>query len=282
MIARLSLKDQQLTFEWTSEAAGEKSAEYLRNCQLSLSAESANHVLGLRKPMELAPLAIDLNKPATKEEWRIDAAPDPESIEVQITSVGGPFPGAATFDPPQPLPAARGSQRVLFGEKPEENGVYLVVQTSMRRSLEITVTPMFKIGEFPAENFSKANVEKYSKMALAAVANSKLKAQQLTALKNSKLNPQQLKKLGIDDPKQIDGQINLANQDFDKFSGLVGRFETLKTLVDALNGAATIEFRAYMRAGASQVDLVRTAGAAQGPAPEAEAKPESGAMADAK
>lgn len=84
LIATLGVKEGQLVFQWTPEAASQPAlANMLCNCALQLSAGPKQIVVPLRKPIEGPPLAFDLNRPQASVRWPIEFLPDAKQIYVE-------------------------------------------------------------------------------------------------------------------------------------------------------------------------------------------------------
>ncbi|MCH5372780.1 MAG: protein kinase, partial [Planctomycetes bacterium] len=136
-IAQLSLNDQsKLVFQWQPAAKNTPAAAHLMNCAFSLTCRGDTHVALLRQPNRVPALDIDLNEPALKQDWSIDAIPDPDKLRVELKGVKG----AKCVIEPQPIIKAEKGEAWV---KLEDGGgmLSLNVETDLRKDFQITVLP---------------------------------------------------------------------------------------------------------------------------------------------
>ena len=88
VIASLAIDDKsQLVFQWKPEAKAQTMSPYLRNCAFSLSCAGEAKAVTLREPVKAEELAVDFEKPSSKNDWKIDMCPAPEGVRFEITGV---------------------------------------------------------------------------------------------------------------------------------------------------------------------------------------------------
>ena len=91
IVALLSAKENQFTFQWTPDGAKQQFAPNLCNCALDISAGAGRHEVALRQPMAGEPLVADYAKIGGSVKWAIDLLPEPENVYIEIGRLEGNF-----------------------------------------------------------------------------------------------------------------------------------------------------------------------------------------------
>ncbi|HAY79348.1 MAG TPA: hypothetical protein DCY79_06020 [Planctomycetaceae bacterium] len=253
IIAKLSLQEDKLTFEWTPEAASTVGASSFVNCLLSLSSDDASRVIRMREAVEVEPLELALTTPRTTEKWDVPSAPEGAELQVEILGVAG-FP-KYHLDPPQAFAANKGETLLIFDEAP----LQLDIQSDFRRQLMLEVNVAVKFpGERKTLKFNKSRLESLEGVAknqiLTYENGIKQLQQQNQLLQNDRRNPRVQENLR---------NINLANLELEKLKKNLGMLNQVVALADT---AGKLHFRMFYRIGSTEVEILRTAGAPQKPA----------------
>jgi len=100
-VARIWHENDSLMFRWAKDAAAD-SANYLRNCALSIHVDNQSRLLRLSRPLDAEPLAIDLIKRVSISKIRGKYLPDPSKLRLEITDFEGEFP-KHRLEPQRPI-----------------------------------------------------------------------------------------------------------------------------------------------------------------------------------
>ena len=252
LVAKLGVKEGNLSFQWTPEGAKEANAPYLANCALELSAGSGHHVVALREPVVGPPLAIEFEKQGTAK-WVVDHLPDPKSIHFEVTKLEG-MP-RQKYDPENVMRGVGEDMTVWTGPADETMPLGIKLTSAVTgKNLQVTSAPWLKF-----EGMKKA--EKYSKKILAA--NKAGATQRLSVLTQQR---EVLKK-----GKETEAQVNLLDLEIEALSKGASQVEAITGFIDSLKGTGKIHFRIYYAAEeGTEVDLLVTSSEAA--APEKDAK----------
>lgn len=137
-IASLAIDgSSQLAFAWRDTAASEEAAGNLGNCALLLTSSGGSpHALPLRQPAQHEAIVVDLSRPPTKEDVKLDFAPDAKSVFVQVCGLEG---AQTKLDPPVSAVADDGH---LTFEVTDGGGLLVFdVKVQLKRTLQLTITP---------------------------------------------------------------------------------------------------------------------------------------------
>ncbi len=237
-IAKLALDDKDnLTFQWTPQAAAQRAANYLRNCSLNISIGDKSKETLLREPTVVEPLVISLDKGGMRAQLDVDWAPDPDQLQLEITSLEGPFP-KHTFDPAAALKAAGGRTLVMFGEPPNQF-MMLEVRATMSRKLGITVTPYLKLGNQPVR-MTMQSVQQAFAQATALY-------QQANNLVTQKVGPAQ--------------QRDALEKQLPQLAAEMQGYGEIAEKASVLNNTGKIHFRLFFIVGQRQVDVLKSSAA---------------------
>ncbi|HUE72296.1 MAG TPA: serine/threonine-protein kinase [Pirellulaceae bacterium] len=264
VIATMSLKKDQLAFQWSEEAAKHQAAPYLCNCVLTLAAGAGSHQVALRVPVTVEPIAAEVDQGAINEKVVVEYAPPGKQIVVEFGPLEG-GPAKYKMDPKQELSAFKDFTYLWAGNADDALYLGFKIDVSMSaKSLQITALPQYFVpGAMPRPN-------RYIKTTARELGNdvaNRLKAAEFAALVASK-NPK------ADQKKQQELQAKGAREIAEK---LAAQLEQLKETAKALDEGAKLHFRASYLAEDVKVELVSTGG----PPPAAAAAP-AAKPADAK
>jgi serine/threonine-protein kinase len=253
LVAKLGVKEGNLTFQWTPEGAKEANAPYLANCALELSAGTGRHVVALREPVVGPPLVIELEKPGSAK-WLVDHLPDPKSIHFEVTELEG-MP-RKKFDGDINVLRGVGEDMTVWTGPDDETmplGIRLTSGIS-GKNVQVTSAPWLKF-----EGMKKA--EKYSKKILAA--NKAGATQRLSVLTQQRE--------ALPKGEQTEAQRNLLDQEIQALSKGTSQVDAITEFIDKLKGVGKIHFRVFYAAEeGAQVDLLVTSN--EPAAPEKDAK----------
>jgi hypothetical protein len=148
VVAKLSIENQQLMFQWSAAAAEDPQAALLVNCVFTISAGRTQKKIAFRKPIKGAPLPIQLTK-ETSVKWEIPAAPEVARIKIDLSTPAKTprhrFIGKASLQP-------NGEGTWLeFTEKDIAGMVRVQIECKMRAQLELTATPFLVFQEKKTE-----------------------------------------------------------------------------------------------------------------------------------
>ncbi|MFN0018146.1 MAG: protein kinase domain-containing protein, partial [Pirellulaceae bacterium] len=159
-VAKLSLQNDQLNFQWTDDATKQlNAAPYLCNCVLTMSAGSGAHALALRQPLTGEAMKIDLEKPMMAK-FNVDYPPNPKQIVIQLGPPEGKFP-KFKFEKAE-LTAKNDNTMFSTGPGDEVHLLHFKIISSMSgRMLKIDGQPNFKLhGMNKPEKYVKAKMNK--------------------------------------------------------------------------------------------------------------------------
>jgi serine/threonine protein kinase len=146
VIAKLHLDQNKFSFEWTPEAAQQAAAPYLANCLLKMSAGKDVSSLALRKPVETEePVTLDMEKGSVLK-LAVENTPDPKKVRVELVGLNPVMFPNPEFKPEATVEAAKGTMYVWLGDKPEQRGLGLRVETADRgKTIEVRFQPQFRL-----------------------------------------------------------------------------------------------------------------------------------------
>ncbi len=247
-IAHLSLDDQsRLTFQWQPEAKTVALSAHLCNCAFSFSCSGESHVVTLRQVAEVEGMTLELGKPSTDEHWKLDTAPDPANVRIEITGLQG---AKCTV---QPAPVIEADKAETWLELEDGGGLLsLKVETEMKRNLEVTVTPYLKSPppgkptKFNARLFGQALAQRKTQLAQAPFVIQQMK--QVAGQASGRERTLIEQRVAQAEQAQVELQTAVENaQKLDDF---------LKSAEDNLQ----LQFRVFYDADSSEVDLLHVGG----------------------
>ena len=140
VLAKLSLPQNDLTFEWTPEGLKHASAPHLKNCALRVTVgQEKPFTVALRTPQSGVPTLLGtLEKSSLNLKFELDALPDPAALRVEpkITEIKMTMEQPAAGDKP------KGDQWIYLGEGGAQSLLHLRMATNTTaRGLQLTLTP---------------------------------------------------------------------------------------------------------------------------------------------
>jgi hypothetical protein len=105
-IAKLVAVGSEMQFQWTAAAGDEKFQTHLRNCCLEAKSGAQTRSIQLRRPLELTPLALDLNQDQSSLDFELSDLPPAGHLLLEVTTApkGSAFEdGAASASVGKPV-----------------------------------------------------------------------------------------------------------------------------------------------------------------------------------
>lgn len=249
-VAALKLDESnKLTFKWEPAAKDAGVADYLKNCVFSFSCAGQSHLATLRQASVAEPLAIDLEKPALKQDWEIDMPPQTEAIKVQITKLTGV---KFSVDPPIALDADKGEAWVRI----EDGGgaLSLLVTTSMKKDLSVTIKPFAKYtADGKPEPLSKRRLQQFAKTAEAQVLGMQ---NQVTAMQTA----MKQQRLGEREKRFAEQRMRNFEQLLTESQAVLKQLQDLDKAMSDFGSKVQMHMRVFYDADSSEVDLLKIGG----------------------
>ena len=243
-LASLAVDDQfQLVFRWSPEAKSQELAPYLCNCVFSLSCAGESKAVILRQPVQVEALAVDFDKPTSKDDWKIDLCPNPEGVKFEITGVQG---AKSAFDPAGPQAAEKASVWVRI----EDGGglLSLKLDASLKRDFQLLATPHIKAPE----------AAKPDKFVRRVFQDGLKKASLVSEQYNQRVKmTQEYAKTKAPDAKQAEQRLPVWELEARNQEALVQNMKQIETLLKSLEGGMKIQFRVFFDADTTEVDLLK-------------------------
>jgi hypothetical protein len=253
VIANLSVKDNNLQFQWTDEAVKQApAARQLCNCALDLTAGAAQHNVALRTPELGAPLVVEIDKANPGVKWPLADVPAPKQVYIQVTRVEE----IRKYRQDPKLPVSIGDSLQIWAGEDEKSlplGLNLVSSTTAR-GVEIKLQPQVKF-----ESGQKSSL--YRRKDIVAM--------QTQVAQELPLMQQQLEQAKRDRPSTNPAKAAIETQlindrkakltvDLEKRDALLKQLTFITSFAENFQGAARIHFRVYCQAGPTQIDLLMT------------------------
>jgi hypothetical protein len=243
VIALLSVKDKQLSFQWTPDAAKQQSSPLLCNCGLSLAAGPAKHEVAFRIPVRGEPLVVELAKP-TSLKWQLELMPDPKHLFVSVSRLDGDFV-SHKFDKSEKIEASDDSTIIWTGSADDATPLGIRLSTTATaRGIELRCAPLLKMPNMPKPKpFQKQDLKTFE-VGLGRQLNS--------------LN-QQMSLLPKDDKiPAVKQQKGLLTTRIEEVDAMVEQLGGLKSMIENLDGKAKIHFRVFYETSDGPIDLLAT------------------------
>lgn len=243
LVALLSVKDQQLSFQWTPEGAKQVSAPLLCNCALQMTAGAGKHDVALRVPILAEPLKLEMQKSGATVKWTIPNLPDPKSVFIKVTRLDGEFL-EHKFKERDTL---EGNDRteVWTGSAPESMVLGLRLDSTIAaQSIQVKSAPLYQL--------------KGMKVA-KAVASKK----ELTTMTNTLDRSRQMANAKLDAASKAKGEpaeraANLAKVELETVESQTAQVDELQKLIEGLDGKSAIHFRVFFQSSDGPIDLLVT------------------------
>jgi hypothetical protein len=244
VIASLAIDDKsQLVFQWKPEAKTQTMSPYLSNCAFSLACAGEAKAVILRQPVSAEALAVDFDKPSSKNDWEIDNCPDPAAVRFEITGVSG---AKFTVDPTGPQEAEKATVWIRV----EDGGgmLSLKLDASLKRDFQLTATPHIKAPE-------AAKPDKF----VRRMFNDSLKKAEFQSNDFSARIKmmQEYAKSKAPDAKQIEQRLPVFELDAKNAATLVQNMKKIDELLKKLEGGMQIQFRVFYDADTTEVNLLK-------------------------
>jgi serine/threonine protein kinase len=245
-VAALSVKNGELLFQWTEEAATQTLvARHLMNCALALG--KSKQTLAFRIPQKAQPLVIDIEKPSASVKWTVNNLPLAKQIFLEVTRTEG-FPKLRQ-DPKGPTTVG---DTVTIGTGPAEKSIPLLFKlntASAAAAIDVR-------SQFAVKVESSGDARPYRRKDLTAA---QLQYQQELARLRSELRKAKDSRPRADAEKEArEATITrLANEE----TALNTTLDQLRFILEfagSTEGAAKIHFRIYFLAGDAKIELLKT------------------------
>jgi serine/threonine protein kinase len=243
VVALLSVKENQLMFQWTPDGAKQASAPLLCNCGLHLSAGSGQHDVALRTPIKGEPLVVGLEKGGSAVKWEIDLLPDPNKVFLEISKLEGGFL-KQKFKERQTL---EGSDKTEIWTGSDETAMPLglrITSTVKTQSIEVECSPQYQVRGVTRQ--PKALVKK-------ELGVLEKQFDQARFVVNKKIEAASKAK-----GEAAERQANLGKVELDKVNQADDQLKELKSLIENLDGKGEIHFRVYYQTEDGPIDLLVT------------------------
>jgi hypothetical protein len=248
-LAHLSLGDNsQLSFQWMSEAKTQPLSAHLGNCALSFSCRGESHIALLRQPTSVGGMTVDLKKPVLKDDWDIDMPPDSSAIRVEITGVQG---AKCTVEPAPTIDADKGEAWVRV----EEGGglLSLQVETSLKRSLQVTLTPHVKLtADGKPQRLNVRMITQNKTQLQQGVLLGQRMVQQYSQALKSKQVPEDQKR------REIQPRLATFKSELEAAEAKLQKVLDFEKMLESVS--LTVNMRVFFDADSTEVDLLRIGG----------------------
>lgn len=253
IVATMSVKENNVVFQWAEAAVKEDTAQYLCNCAIKFAAGPDTHFVSLREVITGESLATNFDKASATTKWMIPLPPDTKKLMVAITKVEG---GGAKHRMEKPaLEAMKDFDFLWLGLTEDATPLALKLDTVMTGTrLTVTAMPHFKLeGMQKPDRLLKTSLSKLEQQITGA--RMQVNQQQMMIDQNRSLNPQ-----AKEQQKAALLQFSEANEKANS------QFAQLKQVFDGLQNGGQIHFRVYYAAEDTEITILETvAGEATGP-----------------
>lgn len=261
-IADLSLRDGELSLQWSAAAKQIESAFQLSNCLLSIATGDEEKVIQLRPTEAIDPITFALGRSSRPLRLNLDFPPPADLLKFEITAIEGPIPADKIPALPDPQPLKNGNAILKFGDRPESQGLEIEIEWRLKRQLQINTTPFVRVvGQKKRTKLNPVLLPQTQKKITEYAKEQSLVIQQLTQqevfLKTSKLNG----KLSQDNRQKllrIEQTIEIRKQDLNGVQAAEQELNKLAKMVGEIEGVAQIHFRVFYEVGNQQVILLTT------------------------
>jgi len=245
VIALVSAKDQNISFQWTAEGAKNAGAPYLSNCLMEFSAGSGNHQCALRETVTVEPLVVDLEKPNAGVKWNLDALPDDRQMEIEVASVQSGAPKSRVET--NVLTAEKPSTNVLMG--PSDDKMPFAIELKMSASakqVEVKAVPKLRLEGLPPgkDRYNKKGLQNLVTQTAAALQGAEQRHMVANQIKNG-----DQKKKALEQAEIFKAEVAKAND----------QVQALQSTVQAAQ-STTVHFRVWYLADTGKVLLLDTGG----------------------
>lgn len=246
-VAHLSLKENDLMFQWEAEAPQQLASPHLINCMLQLAAGPKQATVALRKPIEVEPLKAEILKGTLKGKFDVPFPPNSDRMKVDIV-FDGPFP-PLKFEGQNPMDSDKGKATVWFGASQETQIFALRLDTVFRRQLEIGFDPHVRINTTAKpEKLTAAGLGKMQKAAEVA------RQQTFAMVEFGK------KAAGGKNDETTQQRLSLMESQLTNITKASEQLAGLKGMADQLVQGGRIHVRVFCQVDDFKLELVRTAG----------------------
>ena len=261
-IADLSLRDGQLSLQWSPAAKQIESAFQLANCLLSIATGDEKKVVQLRPTEVIDPITLALDRSSRPLRLNLDFPPPAELLKFEITAIEGPIPADKTPALPDPQPLKNGNAILKFGDRPESQGLEIQIEWRLKRQLQINTTPFVRVvGQKNRTKLNPVLLPQTQKKITEYAKEQSLVIQQLTQqevfLKTSKLNG----KLSSNNRQKllrIEQTIEIRKQELNGVQAAEQELNKLAKMIREMEGEAQIHFRVFHEVGNQQIILLTT------------------------
>jgi flagellin-like hook-associated protein FlgL len=245
IIALISAKDDELTFQWTAEGVKNSGSPYLANCLIEFAVGPQSQQVALRQTVKGDPLVIDLDKANSVVKWNIEALPDEKQIEVEVAGFQSASPKFRIENPN--LNAQSSITNVLVGPSDEIMPfAFELKMTPTSKQVDVKAVPKIKVEGLPPGR------DRFNKKAVSSLISGAGVASQVAA-------EAQKQAAAIKDDGQKKKAVAQAEQmqaDVTKLNAQVG---ALQQTVESVK-SATVHFRVWYLGDTGKMLLLDTGG----------------------
>ena len=242
LLAKLSLPQNELLFEWTPDGLQHVAATHLRNCALRITVgQEKPHTVALRTPQSEAPVTLAaLEKSPVVIKFQIESLPDPAALrfEHKIADIKMALDPSAKTE-------AKGDQWIYLGEGGGQSLFHLRMATSSTaKGVQVTLTPYLVL---PKEKPQRLTPALRKSLPVGALQEQKQLVEKRIA---------ELAKLPRDQKLAERDEMSVRRKLLDENLLKLQQFgEVMQKLA-----SAQLQMRVYYDAVETQIDLVRTEG----------------------
>lgn len=238
-IAKLSLSDGELRFQWLPESLTGGPIDYLQNCMITLRTGTDLAGIALRNPIQIEPLTLAGTEAKGKTEVKLDFLPRPETVRVQVLPLSDDFPDYQFRENINSAGAAKGSVFLdLAGLN--DSSFFGRLDVTNRSKLQANYGTYVQNGN----RFDALNPELIQRQ-LAEIQQFVLNAEQ--QLRNFDALPQDQQQRLLGQRQNLQAQLNRANAEKDRLTAVVN-------FANRFDGKQ-VPLRVYIDLGDFQVDL---------------------------
>jgi serine/threonine protein kinase len=248
VIATLSAKNDQLSFQWTADAAKQATAAYLTNCALELTAGNGREVVALRQPVTVEPILMAFEKRSPPTKIAVEWLPDPKQLMFEIVNVESTAP-KVKFDN-KDLAADKDKTFFWMGNVETEMPLGMKLDTSISggKFVQVLTTPQFRLEGMPVP-------ASFAKKELTTVKGTiDLSLQKGNFMLQASSQEKDAKKKG-EYKTQADAMLEPAQK-------ANAQFEQMLALAKDLQTGGKIHYRVYLNAEEAKVVLADSGGTA--------------------
>ena len=248
-IAKITLDNTQLQFQWLPEGAAHPKSDHLQNCLLEASVATKVKLLRMREPLLLEPFVIAFSQLKPRQPLKLDALPDLSKVMLKVTLKGN-FE-QPTFLPGHTVSADRGVVDIasMAGGYPL---LAFRIETRLKSRPQITFQAMYRLSESDSapKPFQRTTLQQLTNSAVTAEATRAQLEEQIPRMpRGGNQNRRERLKMR---------QRELAQQQLKVLEAGLLRLQGLRGACEVMNEQAEIHFEIYHQIGDEKLVLARS------------------------